>query len=107
MAFTSLPTSILASWPRAATTVTAATPRAPISASVFIARGCTDPRRMVNCFAEEMIRFRVAADALDRLEVTYSPLLEAVLSLHVLAAPRHHALQHGWVRAMRRLSVCT
>ena len=31
---------------------------------------------MVNCFAEEMIRFRVAADALDRLEVTYSPLLD-------------------------------
>ena len=33
----------------------------------------------------------------------YSPLLESVLSLHVLAEPKHHALQHGWVRAMRRL----
>jgi DNA-binding transcriptional ArsR family regulator len=51
-----------------------------------------------------MIRFRVPADALDLLEVTYSPLLEAILSLHVLAAPRHHALQHPWVRAMRHLS---
>jgi DNA-binding transcriptional ArsR family regulator len=33
----------------------------------------------------------------------YSPLLESVLSLHVLAEPKHHALQHQWVRAMRRL----
>ena len=35
----------------------------------------------------------------------YSPLLEAVLSLHVLAEPKHHALQHGWVRGMRALPV--
>lgn len=27
-----------------------------------------------------------------------------MLSLHVLAEPKHHALQHGWVRAMRGLS---
>jgi DNA-binding transcriptional ArsR family regulator len=27
-----------------------------------------------------------------------------VLSLHVLVEPKHHALQHGWVRAMRKLS---
>ena len=33
----------------------------------------------------------------------YSPLLESVLSLHVLAEPKHHALQHAWVRAMRNL----
>lgn len=33
----------------------------------------------------------------------YSPLLESVLSLHVLAEPKHHALQHAWVRAMRKL----
>ena len=33
----------------------------------------------------------------------YSPLLESVLSLHVLAEPKHHALQHAWVRAMRTL----
>jgi DNA-binding transcriptional ArsR family regulator len=33
----------------------------------------------------------------------YSPLLECVLSLYVLAEPKHHALQHRWVRAMRAL----
>ena len=30
--------------------------------------------------------------------------MEAVLSLHVLVEPKHHPVQHGWVRAMRRLS---
>jgi DNA-binding transcriptional ArsR family regulator len=49
------------------------------------------------------IRFRLAADELDRLAFGYSPLLEAVLSLHVLVEPKHHPLQHGWVREMRRL----
>jgi DNA-binding transcriptional ArsR family regulator len=33
----------------------------------------------------------------------YSPLLECVLSLHVLTEPKHHALQHAWVRRMRGL----
>lgn len=33
--------------------------------------------------------------------LAYSPLLEAVLSLHVLAGQKHHALQHEWVRRMR------
>jgi DNA-binding transcriptional ArsR family regulator len=50
------------------------------------------------------IRFAVPADdALDRVAFAYSPLQEAVLSLHVLVAPKHHALQHEWVREMRRL----
>ena len=50
------------------------------------------------------IRFAVPAeDALDRIAFAYSPLQEAVLSLHVLVAPKHHALQHDWVRAMRKL----
>jgi DNA-binding transcriptional ArsR family regulator len=50
------------------------------------------------------IRFAVPADdALDRIAFAYSPLQEAVLSLHVLVAPKHHALQHGWVRRMRQL----
>jgi DNA-binding transcriptional ArsR family regulator len=50
------------------------------------------------------IRFSVPADdALDRIAFAYSPLQEAVLSLHVLVAPKHHPLQHGWVREMRRL----
>jgi hypothetical protein len=30
--------------------------------------------------------------------------MEAVLSLHVLVEPKHHPVQHEWVRAMRRLS---
>jgi DNA-binding transcriptional ArsR family regulator len=34
----------------------------------------------------------------------YSPLLEVVLSLHVLVEPKHHPLQHPWVREMRSLS---
>jgi len=29
--------------------------------------------------------------------------MEAVLSLHVLVEPKHHPVQHEWVRAMRRL----
>jgi len=45
----------------------------------------------------------LAPDQEDALAFASSPLLETVLSLHVLAEPRHHALQHGWVRAMRRL----
>src|SRR4029453_9923486 len=50
------------------------------------------------------IRFAVPADdALDRVAFAYSPLQEAVLSLHVLVAPKHHALQHEGVREMRRL----
>ena len=50
------------------------------------------------------IRFAVPADdALDRIAFAYSPLQESVLSLHVLVAPKHHALQHEWVLEMRRL----
>src|SRR5215213_7431196 len=29
--------------------------------------------------------------------------MEALLSLHVLGAPKRHPLQHGWVREMQRL----
>jgi DNA-binding transcriptional ArsR family regulator len=49
------------------------------------------------------IRFAVPTHAVDRLAFAYSPLLEAVLSLHVLVAPKHHPLQHEWVRGMRAL----
>ena len=49
------------------------------------------------------IRFHLAADDEAALAFAASPLLEAVLSLHVLSEPRHHALQHEWVRAMRTL----
>src|ERR1041385_1809284 len=49
------------------------------------------------------IRFERPADQDGVVAFGYSPLLESVLSLHVLAEPKHHALQHGWVRSMRTL----
>jgi DNA-binding transcriptional ArsR family regulator len=49
------------------------------------------------------IRFELAPDDEGALAFGYSPLLEAVLSLHVLVEPKHHALQHDWVRAARSL----
>ena len=36
--------------------------------------------------------------------LAYSPLLEAALTVHVLAMPKQHALQLPWVRACRDLS---
>lgn len=50
-----------------------------------------------------MIRIRLPAHPAEHVAFAYSPLLECVLSLHVLAGPKHHALQHGWVRRMRSL----
>src|SRR3954469_23948953 len=49
------------------------------------------------------IRFELGEDQDGVVAFGYSPLLESVMSLHVLAEPKHHALQHGWVRAMRSL----
>jgi DNA-binding transcriptional ArsR family regulator len=49
------------------------------------------------------IRFLLPATAVERVSHAYSPLLEAVLSLHVLVEPKHHPLQHPWVRRMRGL----
>jgi len=49
------------------------------------------------------IRFELPAHEDGVVAFGYSPLLESVLSLHVLVEPKHHALQHGWVRAMRAL----
>jgi DNA-binding transcriptional ArsR family regulator len=51
------------------------------------------------------IRFRLPAEAVERVSHAYSPLLEAVLSLHVLVEPKHHPLQHPWVRKARSLPV--
>lgn len=59
---------------------------------------------MVNFLTGKMIRFRISAEAPERIAFAYSPLLEAVLSLHVVVAPKHHPLQHAWVRSARRLS---
>ena len=50
-----------------------------------------------------MIRFRLPTDGEECLAFAYSPLLEATLSLHVLVEPKHHPLQHAWVRRMRAL----
>jgi DNA-binding transcriptional ArsR family regulator len=49
------------------------------------------------------IRFHIPAFAVERLSFAYSPLVEAVLSLHVLVEPKHHPLQHEFVRRMRSL----
>jgi DNA-binding transcriptional ArsR family regulator len=51
-----------------------------------------------------MIRFRFTGDPAESIAYAYSPLLEAVLSLHVLVEPKHHPLQHPWVRRARSLS---
>jgi DNA-binding transcriptional ArsR family regulator len=51
-----------------------------------------------------MITFHLPPTAAERLAIVYSPVLEAVLSLHVLIEPKHHPLQHHWVRQMRSLS---
>jgi DNA-binding transcriptional ArsR family regulator len=50
-----------------------------------------------------MIRFRFTAEPAESIAFAYSPLLEAVLSLHVLLEPSHHPLQHPWVRRARAL----
>jgi DNA-binding transcriptional ArsR family regulator len=50
-----------------------------------------------------VIRFHLPASAVERVGFAYSPLFEAVLSLHVLVEPAHHPLQHDWVRRMRHL----
>jgi hypothetical protein len=49
------------------------------------------------------IVFRLPSSAAERVAFSYSPAMEAVLSLHVLVEPKHHPVQHEWVRAMRRL----
>ena len=48
-----------------------------------------------------MITFRFAADPAESIAFSYSPVVEAVLSLHVLTEPKHHPLQHPWVRRAR------
>ena len=50
------------------------------------------------------IRFELGDDEDGAVAFGYSPLLESVLSLHVLAEPKHHALQHDWVRRDARAS---
>lgn len=42
-------------------------------------------------------------DAPELVRFAYSAVYEAALSLHVLADPKRHAVQHRWVRRARRL----
>ena len=48
------------------------------------------------------IRVRVPAEGAAPAGFVYSPLLEAILSLSVLAQPSHHPLHHEWARETRR-----
>ena len=50
-----------------------------------------------------MIRIELPTHPAEHVAFACSPLLECVLSLHVLVDPKHHALQHDWVRRMRAL----
>jgi DNA-binding transcriptional ArsR family regulator len=50
-----------------------------------------------------MIRIVLPARPEEHVALAVSPLLECVLSLHVLLGPKHHALHHEWVRRMRSL----
>jgi DNA-binding transcriptional ArsR family regulator len=52
---------------------------------------------------DRMIRIAVPPRPEELVAFAVSPLLECVLSLHVLLGPKHHALQHEWVRRMRAL----
>jgi DNA-binding transcriptional ArsR family regulator len=49
------------------------------------------------------IRFVLEADDPARIRFARSAAYEAALSLRVLADPKRHAVQHGWVRHARRL----
>jgi DNA-binding transcriptional ArsR family regulator len=49
------------------------------------------------------IAFVLPPPSEEHVAFAYSPLLEAVLSLHVLAEPKHHPVQHHWVRRAQKL----
>jgi DNA-binding transcriptional ArsR family regulator len=49
------------------------------------------------------ITVQLPASAAECFAFAASPALEALLSLHVLVEPKHHSLQHPWVRRMQRL----
>jgi DNA-binding transcriptional ArsR family regulator len=50
------------------------------------------------------IRFRLDRAGPGAARAALSPVMEAALSLHVLVRPKHHPVQHPWVRAARALS---
>jgi DNA-binding transcriptional ArsR family regulator len=51
------------------------------------------------------ITFHIAGVDPGDISFAYSPVLEAVLSLHVLTEPKHHPLQHPFIRDMQVLPV--
>jgi DNA-binding transcriptional ArsR family regulator len=53
--------------------------------------------------SDAVIRIAFPPNPVEHLAFAVSPALECVQSLHVLSGPKHHALQHGWVREMRAL----
>jgi len=50
------------------------------------------------------IRVRVPESTAGLVHVAPAPLVETMLSLHVLMHPKEHPLQHPWIRSMRTLS---
>jgi Family of unknown function (DUF5937) len=52
---------------------------------------------------DRMIRLHLPVNPAEHIAFSSLPLLECVLSPHVLFGPKHHALHHQWVRRMRRL----
>jgi len=50
------------------------------------------------------IRVRVPEETNGLVYVDPAPLVETMLSLHVLMHPKEHPLQHPWIRSMRTLS---
>jgi DNA-binding transcriptional ArsR family regulator len=50
-----------------------------------------------------VIRLGLPSSAANWLAIVYSPVIETIFSLHVLTKPRHHPLQHEWVRSSSRL----
>ena len=50
------------------------------------------------------IRLRIPESPNGLVHVAPAPMVEAMLSLHVLLHPKEHPLQHPWIRSMRSLS---
>ena len=51
------------------------------------------------------IRFHLETISSAQIACGYSPVLEALISLHSVLEPRHHPLQHPWARKTRSLPV--
>lgn len=51
------------------------------------------------------IRFHLATITSEQVACGYSPVLEALISLHSVLEPKHHPAQHPWARRTRALPV--